>query len=105
MGFNTEFMEAFFQLIDTRKLEGMAYPQIASSLVIQLLRLVYAPTIMKDKPQLRKEREIQKIQLYLQKNWSEKVNFRERARKVNFTFRGYLSRRWESPLRSIGKTN
>lgn len=83
MGFNIEFMEAFVQLIDTFKHEGIAYRQIASCLVIQLLGLVYASALMKDKTQLKKERIVQTIQMYLHKNWSEKINFRELAAQHN----------------------
>lgn len=83
MGFNIEFMEVFVQLIDTFKHEGIAYRQIASCLVIQLLGLVYASALMKDKTQLKKERVVQNIQMYMHKNWSEKINFRELATRHN----------------------
>jgi len=79
MGFNIEFMEVFLQLIATVRHEGIAYRQIASCLVIQLLGLVYASALMKDKTHLKKEQVVQAIQMQLHKNWSGKIDFKALA--------------------------
>ena len=58
IGFNTEFLNIFIRLIDTVKYEGVAYTQISSCLVIQLLGLVYASALLSEKAKTRQERVI-----------------------------------------------
>lgn len=86
IGFNIEFMEVFLQLIETVKYEGVAYRQLSSCLVIQLLGLVYASALMKDKTQMQKEKVVQTIRLHLHKNWSEKIDLETLATQYNVSY-------------------
>lgn len=86
IGFNIEFMEVFLQLIETLKYEGVAFRQISSCLVIQLLGLVYASALMKDQSQLQKEKVVQAIRLQMHKNWDNKFDLQELASQFNVSY-------------------
>ena len=74
LGFNLEFMQVFLRLIDTVRHEGVAHRQISSCLVIQLLGLVYASALMKDRTQLHKEQVVHAIRLQMHRDWSKKLD-------------------------------
>jgi len=86
MGFNTEFLHIFMRLIDTVKLEGTAFSQIASCLAVQLLGLVYASALLKEKPQNRKENIINNIRFKIHDNLFEEVSLEELALQQNVSY-------------------
>ena len=69
IGFDAEVLNVFLRLIDTVKFEGIAFKQISSCLVIQLLGLVYASALMSDTLRSRKEKIVQHIRYQLHENW------------------------------------
>lgn len=86
MGFNTEFLPIFTRLIETVKCEGVAFSQIASCLAVQLLGLVYASALFKEKPQNRKENIINNIRFKLHDNLFEEVTLKELAALQNVSY-------------------
>ncbi len=58
LGFNAELLNVFVRLIETLKYEGVAYHQLASCLVTQLLGLVYSSTVMTDEGRQSKNQTI-----------------------------------------------
>jgi len=79
IGFNTEFLNVFIRLIDTLKYEGVAFSQMASCFTIQLLGLVYASALMKEKTYNRKEHVINNIRYQIHERWAEVINMEELA--------------------------
>lgn len=75
VGFNAEFLHVFLRLIDTVKYEGVAFRQISSCLVIQMLGLVYASALMRDKTRLRQEQVIEAVRFRLHENWEQNIDF------------------------------
>jgi AraC-like DNA-binding protein len=86
MGFNTEFMNIFMKLIETLKLEGIAFSQVASCLTVQLLGLVYASALLKEKPQNRKENIINNIRFKFHDHPFEEVSLEELAAQHNVSY-------------------
>ena len=86
MGFNTEFLNIFIRLIDTVKYEGVAYTQISSCLVIQLLGLVYASALMTEKSRTRQEQIIRAARYKIHQNWSDNLNLEKLASEQNVSY-------------------
>lgn len=86
MGFNAEFLNVFIRLIETLKLEGKAFPQIASCLTVQLLGLVYASALLKEKPQNRTENIINNIRFKLHENVLEEISLQDLAAQHNVSY-------------------
>lgn len=86
IGFSIEFLQVFLRLIETVKYEGVAYRQISSCLIIQLLGLVYASALMTDKTQLLKEQIIHNIRSNIHKNWMKKFDYRTLATDHNVSY-------------------
>lgn len=75
IGFQTECWDVLARLIDTVKYEGVAFRQLASCLVIQLLGLVYASALLKEAPQLRQEQIVRSIRYQIHRRWAEDLDF------------------------------
>ena len=86
IGFNTEFINIFIRLMDTLKFEGVAFSQISSCLTIQLLGLVYASALLKEKSQNRKDILINNIRYKIHENWSSPVTMEELAAQHNVSY-------------------
>ena len=86
MGFNTEFMNIFVKLIETLKLERDAFSQIASCLTVQLLGLVYASALLKEKPQNRKENIINNIRFKIHDQAFENISLEDLAAQHNLSY-------------------
>ena len=86
MGFNTEFLNIFIRLIDTVKYEGVAYTQISSCLVIQLLGLVYASALMTEKSRTRQEQIIRAARYKIHQNWSDNLDLEKLASEQNVSY-------------------
>ena len=74
IGFSTEFLNIFIRLIDTVKYEGVAFMQISSCLVIQLLGLVYASALLSEKPQARQANVVRAIRYKIHQFWNENLD-------------------------------
>lgn len=86
IGFNIEFLHIFLRLIDTVKYEGVAFRQLSSCLVIQLLGLVYASALMNGKTRLRQEQVIHAIRFKIHENWDSDLDFEAIAREQNVSY-------------------
>ena len=61
IGFNSELLNIFIRLVQTLKFQGVAFKQISSCLVIQLLGLVYASALMTDQSRSHREKVINRM--------------------------------------------
>ena len=86
MGFNSEFINVFIRLIDTLKFEGVAFAQLSSSLTTQLLGLVYASALQKEKVMDRKEQVINNIRYKIHENLSNCATLEELASQHNVSY-------------------
>jgi AraC-like DNA-binding protein len=86
IGFNLEFLQVFQRLIDTVKYEGVAYRQLASCLVVQLLGLVYASALLHDRTGLRQEQIIRAVRLHIHDDWAQSVDFEALASEQNVSY-------------------
>ncbi len=86
MGFNTEFLNIFMRLIDTVHYEGVAYTQISSCLIIQLLGLVYASALLSEKTRTRHEDVIRIVRYKIHQHWSEEINLETLAQEQNVSY-------------------
>lgn len=86
IGFNAEFLNIFLRLIDTVKYEGVAFRQISSCLVIQMLGLVYASALMHGKTKLRQEQIIQAVRFKIHENWERNLDFEAIAAEQNVSY-------------------
>ena len=84
IGFNTEFLNIFIRLIDTVKYEGVAYTQISSCLVIQLLGLVYASALLSEKAKTRQERVIRIVRYKIHQNWADNIDLEQLAAELRW---------------------
>lgn len=89
IGFNAEFLNVFLRLLDTVKYEGVAFRQIASCLVIQILGLVYASALMEGKTNLRRKQIINAVQFKIHENWQEDIDFEAIARDQNVSYQWF----------------
>ena len=79
-------MNIFIRLIDTVKYEGVAYTQISSCLVIQLLGLVYASALMTEKSRTRQEQIIRAARYKIHQNWSDNLDLEKLASEQNVSY-------------------
>ena len=86
MGFNAEFLNVFIRLVDTIRYEGVAYTQISSCLVIQLLGLVYASALMSEKSRSRQEHIIRAVRYKIHQNWSDNLDWEKLASEQNVSY-------------------
>lgn len=83
IGFNAEFLDIFLRLIDLVKYEGLAFRQISSCLVIQMLGLVYSSALMNNKTNPRQEQIIHAVRFKIHENWEQNLNFEALAAAQN----------------------
>ncbi len=83
IGFNAEFLDIFRRLIDLVKYEGVAFRQISSCLVIQMLGLVYSSALMNGKTRLRQEQIIHSARFKIHENWEQNLDFAAIAAEQN----------------------
>ena len=86
IGFNAEFLDIFRRLIDVVKYEGVAFRQISSCLVIQLLGLVYSSALLKNQTRLRQEQIVQAIRFGIHENWEQTLDFQAIATEQNVSY-------------------
>jgi len=86
IGFNAEFLNVFLRLIDTVKYEGVAFRQIASCLVVQLLGLVYSSALMNGKTQLRQEQVVHAVRFKIHELWNQNLDFEAMATEQNVSY-------------------
>jgi AraC-like DNA-binding protein/mannose-6-phosphate isomerase-like protein (cupin superfamily) len=86
IGFNAEFLNVFIRLIDTVKNEGVAFRQICSCLVIQLLGLIYASALLSDKSRTRQETAIRAIRYKIHQHWAEDLDMEKLAREQKISY-------------------
>lgn len=86
IGFDAELLNIFIRLIDTLKFEGIAFKQISSCLVIQLLGLVYASALMVDNVRSRKEKIVHHIRYQLHENWVEPLDMEKLASQHHVSY-------------------
>jgi len=86
LGFNSEFLNIFIRLIDTLKYEGVAFSQLSSCFTIQLLGLVYASALLKEKSNNRKENIINNIRYKIHEHWSDATTMEELASQHNVSY-------------------
>jgi AraC-like DNA-binding protein len=86
IGFNTEFLNIFIRLVETLKIEGAAFSQIASCLTVQLLALVYASALLKEKPQNHKEHIINNIRFKIHDNLNKDITLKALAVQHNVSY-------------------
>ncbi|HEX8424920.1 AraC family transcriptional regulator [Hymenobacter sp.] len=86
IGFHAELLNIFTRLIDTLKYEGVAYQQIATCQVIQLLGLVYASALMKESTRSRQEQVIHQARYAIQKNWANTIDFEALSNDFNVSY-------------------
>jgi len=86
MGFNTEFLNIFTKLIAIMKAEEKTFVAMASCLTIQLLALVYASALLKEKPQNRKEHIINNIRYKIHDSDFDEISLEALATKHNVSY-------------------
>ena len=86
VGFNAEFLDIFRRLIDVVKYEGVAFRQISSCLVIQMLGLVYSSALLKNQTRLRQEQIVQSIRFGIHENWEQTLDFQAIATAQNVSY-------------------
>ncbi|MES2376085.1 MAG: AraC family transcriptional regulator [Bacteroidota bacterium] len=86
LGFNAEFFNVFIRLIDTLKFEGVAFSQMATCLTIQLLGLVYASALLKEKSHNRKEHIINNVRYKIHESWSKSLTMEDLAAQHNVSY-------------------
>ncbi|MEN9610244.1 MAG: hypothetical protein RLZZ628_1058 [Bacteroidota bacterium] len=86
IGFNAEFLHIFIRLIDTVKYEGVAFTQISSCLVIQLLGLVYASALLSDKSSTRHDAVIRAVRYKIHQQWAENLEMEKLAQEQNMSY-------------------
>ena len=86
IGFNAEFLNVFLRLIDTVKYEGVAFRQIASCLVVQLLGLVYSSALMGGKTSLRQEQVAHAVRFKIHESWDRNLDFEAMALEQNVSY-------------------
>ena len=86
IGFRSELLNVFTRLIDTLKYEGMAYQQIATCQVIQLLGLVYTSALMSDTSRNRREQIVHQVRYRIQGIWAQPIDFEMLAEENNVSY-------------------
>lgn len=86
MGFQAELLNVFTRLVDTMKYEGVAYQQIGTCLVIQLLGLVYASALIADTRRTDREQLIHQVRYRIQENWATAIDFEALSQEFNVSY-------------------
>lgn len=86
VGFSAEFLDIFQRLIDVLKYEGVAFRQLSSCLVIQMLGLVYSSALMKNQSRLRQEQIVQAVRFGIHENWEQTLDFQAIAQAQNISY-------------------
>ncbi len=86
LGFNAEFLDVFERLIEVVRLEGPAFRQISSCLVIQILGLVYASALLGGKTNLRQEQVVEAIRFQMHENWDQNPNLAQLSAAQNVSY-------------------
>jgi AraC-like DNA-binding protein len=86
IGFNAEFLVVFMRLIETINHQGVAFTQISSCLVIQLLGLVYASALITEKNDTRQEVIIRTIRYKIHQCWEQEIDIEKLAHDHNLSY-------------------
>ena len=86
IGFNSEIINIFNRLIETLKLKTEAYLHMRSCLTIQLLGLVYASALLKEKPQNRRQEIINNIRYKMHENLRSELSLESLAPEQNVSY-------------------
>jgi AraC-like DNA-binding protein len=86
IGFRSELINVFTRLIDALKYEGIAYQQIATCQVIQLLGLVYASALLGDDRRDRREQIVHQGRYLMQESLTEAVDFEALSAELNVSY-------------------
>lgn len=86
IGFNNEFLNVFNHLIGALKSEVSTVQQVLSCYAIQLLGIVYASALLKEKPQSRKENIINNLRYKIHENWSKPLHMEELAKQYHVSY-------------------
>ncbi len=81
-----ELLNVFTRLTDTLKYEGIAYQQIATCQVIQLLGLVYTSALMGDSSRTQREQLVHQVRYQVQGNWNKEIDFKALAQEKNVSY-------------------
>jgi AraC-like DNA-binding protein len=86
IGFNAELLNVFIRLIETVKYEGVAYYQLSSCLITQLLALVYSSAIMTDKHHQNTNKLIQMARFKMHNNLHKNMDVKLLAAELNVSY-------------------
>ncbi|WP_439559714.1 AraC family transcriptional regulator [Dyadobacter sp.] len=86
IGFNSELLNVFIRLVQTLKFEGIAYKQISSCLVIQLLGLIYASALMTDHARSYKEKLVHRMRYQIHESSTVNLDMEKLARQHGVSY-------------------
>ena len=86
ISFRLELLSVFTRLIDTLKYEGIAYQQIATCQIIQLLGLVYSSALSSHTSQNRRQQIVYEVRYQVHGNWERSIDFKELAKERNVSY-------------------
>jgi AraC-like DNA-binding protein len=86
IGFHAELLNVFIQLIETVKYEGVAYRQLSSCLVTQLLGLVYSTAIMTNESRQNKNKIIHVARFRMHENLYNNMDMENLAMELNVSY-------------------
>ncbi|WP_375446186.1 helix-turn-helix domain-containing protein [uncultured Fibrella sp.] len=84
--FRSELLTVFTRLIDTLKYQGLAYQQLATCQVIQLLGLVYASALTGDTSRSRREQIVHQVRYRIQGSWTEAIDFEALSAELTVSY-------------------
>ncbi|WP_031527110.1 AraC family transcriptional regulator [Dyadobacter crusticola] len=86
IGFNSELLNVFIRLVQTLRSEGIAYKQIASCLVIQLLGLIYASALMTDHARSHKEKLVHRMRYQIHESSAANLDMEKLAKQHGVSY-------------------
>jgi AraC-like DNA-binding protein len=86
VGTHAELLNVFIQLIETVKYEGIAYYQLSSCLITQLLGLVYSCAIMTDTDRQNKNKIIHTARYKIHESLHYNMDMEALARELNVSY-------------------
>jgi AraC-like DNA-binding protein len=86
IGFNSELLNIFIRLVQTLKFEGIAFKQIASCLVIQLLGLVYASALMTDQARSHREKLVHRMRYQIHESIATNLDMEKLAKQHGVSY-------------------
>jgi AraC-like DNA-binding protein len=86
IGEHPELLNVFIQLIETVKYEGVAFRQLSSCQVTQLLGLVYSVAVMKDKGRQSKNKLIHAARFKMHENLHNNIDMELLAHELNVSY-------------------